>query len=630
MLGTPTGDSIKSQLKALENEEKRIRLELEERKIRKELASRSTFHYTKYTFRSYKNENWHHHLIAKYLQKAVDGEIRRLMIFSPPRHMKSENLERAFSYALGKNPDLKLMIIGHSSPKAEDISSHIKSNVTDQRHVDVFPSFPGINGKNTLKKWEIGNGYRGCLIASGRSGQITGSGFDLAGIDDLVKDREQAESPAYHEKNFDFYSSTFLSRQDSEQSVIVIVNTRWNPKDISGRVVEIYGIKEYNGHKPSREIINDKEEPETINCPEFNGDPDGEYTILCLPAVMEEEFMLWKHPEDPREPGEALWPQRFSDKHLRQFMLNKHSWNSEWQQRPRPKGGNVINRAWFKLCHDFPRGGKFIRFWDLASTPDQESKKGDPDFTAGALVTYYEGKVYILDIVSTRLSPKNRYDLMSQTAELDDAMYGSVMQVWEEEGGATGKDVTVYLQELLANHMCAPFKEKKKKSFYIDTYLANKAEAGNVYCYVGNRNEPGEYKGKWLIDKCDGNTFFDEAELWPSKSSHDDRLDAVSKAAYILIAKTIKSLFGTDTGKIEEYHPDSFDKKMEKITEFTLIEALIRSRKKLDFESMTDFDKTMGILDQLSNKFIEENNSSLAEFVLDEMDRLEIYLKENL
>jgi phage terminase large subunit-like protein len=628
MLGTPSDAEIKQQLKALEKEEQRIRLELEEREIRKELGSRSTFHYTKYTFRSYKNENWHHHLISDYLQKAVERKIKRLMIFSPPRHMKSENLERAFSYALGLDPDTKIMVIGHSSPKAEDISNHIKTNVTEQSHYDIFPNFPGINGKNTMKKWEIGNGYRGGLIASGRSGQITGSGFDLAGLDDLVKDREQAESPAYHEKNFDFYSSTFLSRQDSEESAIVIVNTRWNPKDISGRVVEIYGIKEYNGHKPERIIINENGDEEKITCPEYNGDPEGEYVILCLPAVMDEEFYQWKHPDDPREPGEALWPQRFSEKHLKQFMLNKHSWNSEWQQRPRPKGGNVINRAWFKMCKDFPRGGKLVRFWDLASTPKQDTKQHDPDFTAGALLTYVDSCVYIIDIVSTRVSPKQRYDLMKQTAEMDDRMYGSVMQVWEEEGGASGKDVTDFLLDLLADHMCAPFRTKKTKEFYIDTYVANKAENGNVYCVVGNRDEPGEYKGKWLIDKCDGNTFFDEAEMWPSKTSHDDRLDAVSKAAYILIAKIIKSLFGAETGKIDEYKPKGFDKETEEKDLFKIFEHQLKTLHKIDESQISDYEEAIYILEQLSNKYIELNDSTMAELILDEVDRIESIYKD--
>lgn len=613
------------ELQRLNQEEERIRLELEERAVQRELATRGTFNYTKYTFRTYKKENWHHRLMAKYLQLAVERKITRLMIFTPPRHMKSESLERAFSYALGKDPDEKLMIIGHSSPKAEDISSHIKANITDPLHCDVFPDFPGVNGKNTQKKWEIGNGWRGALIASGRSGGITGSGFNLAGIDDLVKDREQAESPAYHEKNFDFYVSTFLSRQDEEDSGIVIVNTRWNPKDISGRILEVYGIKEYNGHLPMQKIINAEGQEEWIYCPEYNGDKEGVWTILCLPAVMDEEFYPWKHPEDPREPGEALWPDRFSKRHLAQFLLNKHSWNSEWQQRPRPKGGNMMNRAWFKLCRDFPRGGKLIRFWDLASTPKSEAKKNNPDFTAGALLTYVDGIIYIIDIVATRLSPKQRYNLMKQTAELDDEMYGSVMQVWEQEGGASGPDVSAYLLELLANHSRAPFKEKKNKDFYISTYVANKAETGNVYCVNGNRNEPGEFRGKWLIDKCDGNTFFDEVEMYPSSTSHDDRIDAVAKAAYILISKIFKTMSASNVEKGHEEEFKLLPVSREKVNK-TLFQRYvneIEDSNQININEIDDYDETLTVLDDICTMYIEEGDEQKSLLVMDEIERVE-------
>ena len=620
--------SISSATAKIEDEIERIKIELEQREIRKELGGRSVFDYMKYTFRTYKKENWHHRLIARYLQEWVERKVTRLMVYTPPRHMKSENLERAFSYALGKNPDEKLMVIGHSSPKAEDISNHIKTNIADPLHYDIFPDFPGINGKNTQKKWELGSGYRGALIASGRSGGITGSGFNLAALDDMVKDREQAESPAYHEKNFDFYVSTFLSRQDEEDSGIAIINTRWNPKDISGRIVEVYGIKEYNGHSPAQKIINTSGEEETIFCPEYNGDSDGVWVILCLPAVMDEEFYPWKHPEDPREPGEALWPERFSTKHLEQFKINKHSWNSEWQQRPRPKGGNVINRAWFKLCRDFPRGGKLIRFWDLASTPKEERKKNNPDFTAGALLTYVDGCIYIIDIVSTRLSPKTRYNLIEQTAELDNQMYGSVMQVWEQEGGASGPDVSEFMQDLLARFARAPFKEKKSKEFYIDTYLANKAETGNVYCVNGNRDEPGEFKGKWLIDKCDGNTFFDECEMWPSPTSHDDRIDAVSKCAYILIMRTIKSLFGADTGIQEEHKPIPHDKELEKQTLFQILEKQLLTKKRIDDKAIENFEETLAVLDQIANKYVDKGDDIMADIVYDEVDRVENLQKE--
>ncbi|UCE65465.1 MAG: hypothetical protein JSU85_11415, partial [Candidatus Zixiibacteriota bacterium] len=202
----PDTISKREQIRLIEIQQEKIRIEIERRKIMQEMARRTPFHYTKYTFSTYANENWHHKLIGEYLRKAVDREIIRLMIFAPPRHMKSESLERAFSYALGKNPNQKIMIAGHSAPKATKISSHVKSNVTDKKHYEVFPDFPGINGRNTQDYWEIGNGYRGSVLAGGKtSSRFTGEGFDIAGIDDLVSGRDEAESPTFHERNFDFF-----------------------------------------------------------------------------------------------------------------------------------------------------------------------------------------------------------------------------------------------------------------------------------------------------------------------------------------------------------------------------------------------------------------------------------------
>ncbi|MCP4757148.1 MAG: hypothetical protein GY866_40310, partial [Proteobacteria bacterium] len=379
----------------------------------------------------------------------------------------------------------------------------------------------------------------------------------------------------------------------------------WNTKDLSGKVLLIEGIREYNGRKPSE------------GCPEWNEDPDGEWVILSLPALMDEEAYEWKHPEDPREIGEALWPERYPVSHLQQFMRVKHVWNSEWQQRPKPKGGNVINREWFKIVRDFKRGGKLIRFWDFASTPKEERKKNDPDFTAGSLLTYVEGKIIIIDIVATRKSPKDRHDLVKQTAVMDDEMYGSVMQMWEEEGGASGKDTTAFYLELLSGHLRAPFRVGKNKNFYIDL-LANKAETGDVYCV----------KGPWLIAKCDGNTYFDESEAYPSSASHDDRLDGSAKCAFILVSGVQEH---GDMPEEKEMPKAQFDKTLNDDQEFQRFEKTILKNKRIDESKISQQDYVTVIqplLQQIGEKYISENDDRTVELVYDEIDRLDEIFQE--
>lgn len=484
---------------------KRVRLE----KARREKARRDVFAFTKYTFRAYRNENWHHRLISDFIQKGVTGEITRGMIFAPPRHMKTENMQRGFAYALGHNHDLKFMLTAYGGDKAHKISDQIKANINDASFKKIFPDFPGVNGLNKRNNWSLGKGHRGEILAAGVNGPITGEGFNIGYIDDPVKTRTEAESPVYQRKTYEWYDETFLERQDEADSVIFITNTRWNRKDLCGQILARDGVATYNGRPPAE------------GCPEWNGDPAGSWHILCLPAIMDNEAWDWRHPEDPRMIGDALWPQRFPLEFLAQFQKNKYNWASAYQQRPQPKGGNLIDRLWFKIVDKMPPGAKLLRFWDLASTPKSEAKKNDPDFTAGGLIGYEDETLYIGDVKAKRDTPFEIEKLIKQTAVLDDAQYGEVRQYWEEEGGASGKIASQHYMTLLGAHWRQAYRVGKNKEFFIDL-LANKAEAGEV-CLV---------KGKWLGEVHDGNTFLDEAEEYP-KGRHDDRIDAVGKGCYI-------------------------------------------------------------------------------------------------
>lgn len=478
-------------------------------KARREKARRNVFDFIKYTFRAYKNENWHHRLVSAFVQDCVEKQITRGMIFAPPRHMKTETMERGFSYAFGKDHNLKLMLTAYGSDKAGKIASHIKANITDSYFKTVFPDFPGVQGMNQIKNWSLGNIHRGEVLAAGVGGPVTGEGFNLGYIDDPVKSRAEAESVTYQNKIYDWYTDTFLTRQDEADSVIVITNTRWNRKDPCGRILAEDGIATYNSRIP------------TEGCPEWNGDTEGLWHILCLPAEMDEEAYAWKHPEDPRRSGEALWPQRYPNDFLEQFRKNKYNWASAYQQRPQPRGGNLINRAWFDIVDEMPPGAKLVRFWDLAGTAKSEGKKNEPDFTTGGLAGFKDNKLYIVDVKTSRDTPFNIEKMIKQTAGLDDSQYGQVRQYWEEEGGSGGKHVSEHYMRLLSAHWRQAYRVGKNKEFYIDLF-ANKAEAGEV-CLV---------KGKWLHEVHDGNTFLDEAEEFP-KGRHDDRIDAVAKACYI-------------------------------------------------------------------------------------------------
>jgi len=188
------------------------------------------------------------------------------------------------------------------------------------------------------------------------------------------------------------------------------------------------------------------------------------------------------------------------------------------------KAGIILTGHGLRLLIVFPKGAQLVRFRDLDGTPKEDKKKNDPDYTAGALLAFVAGNIYIIDIQARSCTPGEIEKLIQHTAALDDSgMYGGkVLQIWEEEGGAGGKHITEYYQKMLNGHLRKPYRIGKNKEFYIDL-MANKAETGNVYCVAG----------KWLYEQLDNNTFFDEAEEFP-KGRHDDRIDAASKACHYL------------------------------------------------------------------------------------------------
>lgn len=62
------------------------------------------------------------------LTKFATGEIKKLMVFMPPQHGKSEGSTRRLpAFLLGRNPDLRLAVVSYSATKAK--SSTAKSNV---------------------------------------------------------------------------------------------------------------------------------------------------------------------------------------------------------------------------------------------------------------------------------------------------------------------------------------------------------------------------------------------------------------------------------------------------------------------------------------------------------------------
>lgn len=81
------------------------------RRVFAEVASNATF-----------QSNWHIEVIIHYLQLAMEGKEKRLIINLPPRHLKSIICSVALpAYILGKNPRERILCVSY----AEELSSKL-------------------------------------------------------------------------------------------------------------------------------------------------------------------------------------------------------------------------------------------------------------------------------------------------------------------------------------------------------------------------------------------------------------------------------------------------------------------------------------------------------------------------
>lgn len=296
----------------------RAQAELELRRRRRELTFREYVERVRPSFR------WYRHcvVLADVLQRVADGEIKRLMIFMPPRHGKSELVSRLFSgYYLYRFLERWVGIASYGADLAYTLSRASQEFFRDA-------GGPIKSNADAVKHWETPDG--GGMWAAGVGGPMTGKGWHLGIIDDPLKNAEEAGSETIRARQREWYASTFYTREEPDQTgnpdgALVVVQTRWNEADLAGWLLEQEkGEEPERWHVVSFEAIKEDDEPK-------------------LPATCTLE-------PDWRSPGEALCPERRPAEKLLKIArrIGSYFWSALFQQRPQPAEGNKFKRPWFR------------------------------------------------------------------------------------------------------------------------------------------------------------------------------------------------------------------------------------------------------------------------------------------
>lgn len=186
----------------------------------------------------------------------------------------------------------------------------------------------------------------------------------------------------------------------------------------------------------------------------------------------------------------------------------------------RPAAGLLFQRGWCQVIDAVPAGVRWMRGWDLASTPKIEGN--DPDATAGTKVGKLpDGRFIVGHHVSDFLSPSGVEILIKNTASSD----GTDTRIsLPQDPGQAGKSQITNLTKMLAGFAVSASPESGDKVTRFSPFSAQ-AEAGNVLVLRAPWNE----------------AWFSSLEGFP-EAKHDDDVDSTSRAFNALLSSSTFTL----------------------------------------------------------------------------------------
>lgn len=453
--------------------------------MRRRMARKSLIAFTRYTYPEYRPAP-HHEIIAEKLEAVEAGECKRLMIFMPPRHGKSELASRRFpAWFLGRNANRNIIAASYNSDLATDFGREVRNIVNSNRYRALFETDLSSDSA-AANRWHTEQG--GMYVAAGIGTAVTGRGAHVLLIDDPFKDREEADSEIIREKKWRWYTSTAYTRLESDiapdvteddelwsdllvdintgraqpfEGAIVVIQTRWHEDDLAGRLLEAQ---------------------------KSGGD---QWEVLNLPAILPD--------------GGALWPTKYPIKRLEQIKaaIGERDWSALYQQEPSPDEGAYFKRDWFRTYTDAPKHLRVYGASDYAVTKD------GGDWTVHIVCGVDpEDNIYVLDVWRRQVLTDESVDAFCQMVKDHKPM------IWAEDRdqivNSIGPFVNRRMRELKAYCRREQISMGRQDKPMRARAIQARSAMGKVYLPA---NAP------WLADFMGELLMFDAGK-------HDDQVDA--------------------------------------------------------------------------------------------------------
>lgn len=371
---------------------------------------RDLISFSKYIKEDYQVEEFHE-TIAEALMKVESWEIKRLAIEMPPRSWKSKLACINFpARVLGRNPYAKIVVGWYWKELPVEFSKEARNIVKSKKYQSVFTVWletekvdhwrtysPEDVDKDPDKAWY----YHATWIWW----WLTWYWWDILIVDDPVKNREEAESPAYRNKVWNRYTSTLSTRFSDQNSAIIVIMTRWHVDDLRGRI----------------DKVADKYLKAWI-------DPE-ERTVISIPSLTRNEEVPSHEPNEMKK-WISFRPSKFGVEYLvrKRIDIGIRDFAALYQQNPLESTGSIFKPQDFRYAKlsDFeifnwktePLYRKeHIELWmfvDPAFSTDTDSDEASVGIVGRHIIT---DQRFVFDVYSWTSAPSVTIDYMFSMVE---------------------------------------------------------------------------------------------------------------------------------------------------------------------------------------------------------------------
>jgi len=417
----------------------------------------------------------------------VDGDIKRLMVFLPPRSSKSLICSKLFpAWYIGNYANHEIMSVSHSDQLASDFGRTVRDIVNTEKFQRIFKGVALRSDVKAAGKWKTNK--NGSYYAAGVRSQVAGRGANIALLDDVMSEEDSFSQTG--RKYIKEWDPAGLRTRLMPNGAIIIINTRYHYDDLCGWLLKQEKTAEQNTYPW-----------EVISIPAWLNEEAAE--LLDLP-VGSSYFPEWKS-------DEIL---RIDEQEIRASNGARY-WNSLYMQDPSPDDGGIIKK-------------KYISWWEYEEPPECQFiiQTYDTAFSTSRTADYSVIQTWgIFHDYDEDYGHASHLILLGNTRGRYE--YPELRRIAQELYREFRPDVCIIEKKASGQSL---IQDMRRAGLPVLDYLPDKDKVARVYA-----STPMMEAGRvWLPkNKVWADDLFSECMSFPN-GSHDDQVDCMTMAVHYM------------------------------------------------------------------------------------------------